>query len=290
MVANQRLLNIVELIETNLAEPLSVEELANAVGWSRWQLQRTFRSKFDYSISTYYRKRRISHAAIALISTPCSILEIALSCGFENQQSFSRAFAQSFGLAPGKYRTRRTLQDLFPKLDPSLFSYLNGEIDMEPEIKIHPGKTLWGLNTTFNAPGSPHPNNMEKLPALWMEFQTKLGDLEQTPAACWGVVDCSTANDDLENLTYWASFENDEAKAYEGLQRLDIPEQTYACFIHKGPVHTIGDTLTAIFRDWLPNSEYCHTGGPELELYDERFAFDHPDSVLEYWVPVRKVS
>ena len=64
MVANQRLLNIVELTENNMAEPLSVEELASAVGWSRWQLQRTFQARFGYSISTYYRKRRLSNAAI----------------------------------------------------------------------------------------------------------------------------------------------------------------------------------------------------------------------------------
>jgi len=290
MVANQRLLDIMELIETNLSEPLSVEELANAVGWSRWQLQRTFQTRFGYSISTYYRNRRLSNAASALLSTQCPILEIALSHGFDNQQSFSKAFNQLFSVAPGQYRSRNERLNLFPKLDSTLYSYTKGEIEMEPVITTHPGKTLWGLTTTFNAPGSPQPNNMERLPALWMQFQNSLGNLEQTPAVYWGVIDSTTANDQLEGMTYWASFEDEQNQAHEGLQRLDVPEQTYACFIHKGPIYTIGDTLTAIFRDWLPNSEYCHTGGPELELYDERFAFDHPDSVMEYWVPVRKVS
>ena len=288
MTAQQRLVKVIDLIEDHLSESLYVDQLAESVNWSRWQLQRTFQTRFGYSVAQYYRHRRLSAAAICLIQTEQQILDIALTFGFDNQQSFSRAFNQYFGLAPKRYRLRGELIGLFPRLDPTLLVHSYGDTLMEPTIVTHAAKTLWGMNTRFNAPGSSTPNNMQVLPDLWRRFQIQLEQQQIQKQVFWGVVDSSTANDQLEGLTYWTAFESEKALSCKGMERLDVPEQTYACFIHRGPISEIERTLSAIFRDWLPNSEYRHTGGPELELYDERFAFEHPDSVLEYWVPVEK--
>lgn len=288
MNAQQRLVKVVDLIEDHLSESLYVDQLADSISWSRWQLQRTFQTRFGYSVAQYYRHRRLTASAITLIQTEQQILDIALTFGFDNQQSFSRAFSQYFGLAPKRYRLRGELIGLFPRLDPTLFVHTYGDNIMEPVIATHAAKTLWGMSTRFNAPGSPAPNNMQVLPALWRKFQTQIDQQQIKQQVFWGVVDCSTANDQLEELTYWTAFESETARPGKEMKRLDVPQQTYACFIHRGPISEIERTLTAIFRDWLPNSEYRHTGGPELELYDERFAFEHPDSILEYWVPIEK--
>ena len=42
MNAQQRLVKVIDLIEDHLSESLYVDQLAESVNWSRWQLQRTF--------------------------------------------------------------------------------------------------------------------------------------------------------------------------------------------------------------------------------------------------------
>jgi AraC family transcriptional regulator len=47
---------------------------------------------------------RVDRAAAALISSPASILEIALECGFESHEAFCRAFRRRFRMSPSAYR------------------------------------------------------------------------------------------------------------------------------------------------------------------------------------------
>ncbi|WP_027857122.1 AraC family transcriptional regulator [Marinobacterium jannaschii] len=285
-----RLEKVIASIETCLERPLSVTELAQQVHWSRWQVQRTFLACFGYSLGYYSRCRRLSIAAAALVDTERAILDIAVAAGFETQQSFSRAFSQQFGLSPNRYRLRGQICDLFPRLDPGVALSRDGEFKMEPKIISHQAKQLCGLDTRFNAFGSPDPDAMELLPRLWQQMQAEVKKQNIAATVYWGVVDSSTANDQLQGMTYMAGFEVKPGKSCANLKRFEIPAQTYACYTHQGPLSRIGETIEAIFRDWLPASEYRHTGGPELELYDERFAFEHPDSILEYWVPVEKIA
>ena len=284
-----RLEKVITSIETCLERPLSVTELAQQVYWSRWQVQRTFLACFGYSLGYYSRCRRLSIAAAALVDTERAILDIALAAGFETQQSFSRAFSQQFGLSPNRYRARGLIYDLFPRLDPEIALSRDGESKMEPKIVTHPAKQLCGLDTRFNAFGSPEPDAMELLPRLWQQMHAEVKQQKIAARVFWGMVDSSTANDQLQGMTYMAGFEVQPGRNFENLTQVEIPAQTYACFTHQGPLSRIDETIEAIFRDWLPASDYRHTGGPELELYDERFAFEHPDSILEYWVPVEKI-
>jgi len=284
-----RLEKVIASIETCLERPQSVSDLADQVHWSRWQVQRTFLACFGYSLGHYSRCRRLSIAAASLVDTDRAILDIAITAGFETQQSFSRAFSQQFGLSPNRYRTRGELRDLFPRLDPNVALSRDGGVMMEPKIVSHQAKLLCGLDTRFNAFGSPDPDAMELLPRLWQQMHAEIKKQDINARVFWGVVDSSTANDQLQGMTYVAGFEATPGKSCENLKQFEIPAQTYACFTHQGPLSRIGETIEAIFRQWLPASDYRHTGGPELELYDERFAFEHPDSILEYWVPVEKI-
>ena len=58
-------------------------------------------------------------------------------------------------------------------------------------------------------------------------------------------------------------------------------------FTHRGPITEIGATVGYAYREWLPKSGYEHAGTCDVELYDERFCADGPDSEMEYWIPVK---
>jgi len=92
-------------IETNLCEELSLDQIANEVGFSKFYFHRTFQSEIGIPIYDYIRKRRLASAASLLLNTNISILDIAVNFNFESQEAFSRAFKSVYQLPPGRYRT-----------------------------------------------------------------------------------------------------------------------------------------------------------------------------------------
>lgn len=58
-VQNSKVLSIIELMEANLAEPLSLIEIADAVGLSRRQIERLFRQEMGRSPARYYLEIRL---------------------------------------------------------------------------------------------------------------------------------------------------------------------------------------------------------------------------------------
>lgn len=79
-------------IEANLREDLRVEEVAKAAGYSYYHLNRQFLSLLGETIGSYIKKRRLADGAKRLLYTDDKIIEIALNCGFESPEAFSRAF------------------------------------------------------------------------------------------------------------------------------------------------------------------------------------------------------
>ncbi|WP_306112951.1 MULTISPECIES: GlxA family transcriptional regulator [unclassified Roseovarius] len=101
---NPVILDSVKAMESNVAEPVGLEELAAAAGVSPRQLNRLFREKLGRSTMGYYRELRLDKAQSLLRNSPLSLTEIALATGFANSSHFSRAFTQHFGQPPSASR------------------------------------------------------------------------------------------------------------------------------------------------------------------------------------------
>lgn len=69
--------------------------------------------------------------------------------------------------------------------------------------------------------------------------------------------------------------------------RLTIPAQRYAVFTHSGHVSGIRKTTYTIWNQWLPEADVTHGGGPDFELYGERFDGNTGTGDVEIWIPVR---
>ncbi len=83
---------------------LSAKEMAEKSGYSLRHLQRIFLQETGIYIGEYIRRRRLSHAALLLRLSRRSFRDIALSVGFDCQQSMNRAFKKSTNLTPTQYR------------------------------------------------------------------------------------------------------------------------------------------------------------------------------------------
>ncbi|GAB2784061.1 GlxA family transcriptional regulator [Halomonas shantousis] len=100
-----KLLEIVALMESNLEEPIELDELASYVDVSRRQLERLFQKYLRCSPSRYYLKLRLVRARQLLKQTSLSIIEVASVCGFVSTPHFSKCYREYFGVPPRDERS-----------------------------------------------------------------------------------------------------------------------------------------------------------------------------------------
>ncbi|WP_323120198.1 GlxA family transcriptional regulator [Burkholderia alba] len=98
------LIEVVRLMEANIEEPLSLEELARLVRLSQRHLQRMFKVYLNVSPTHYYLTLRLKRARDLLRTTDASIARVTTICGFHSPCHFSKAYRAQFGHAPSYER------------------------------------------------------------------------------------------------------------------------------------------------------------------------------------------
>lgn len=98
------LIEVVRLMEANIEEPLSLEELARLVRLSQRHLQRMFKIYLNVSPTHYYLTLRLKRARDLLRTTDASIARVTAVCGFHSPCHFSKAYRAQFGHAPSHER------------------------------------------------------------------------------------------------------------------------------------------------------------------------------------------
>ena len=101
---NTKLLALVELMESNLEQPIACETLSGLVNVSRRQMERLFRTHLHSSPAEYYLRLRLTKGRQLLQQSHLSILDIALACGFSSPSAFARAYRTVFGYPPSRDR------------------------------------------------------------------------------------------------------------------------------------------------------------------------------------------
>src|SRR5690242_17858704 len=90
----------------HLDEDLSLAALAAHAGLSPFHLHRVFTNAAGETPKQFTLRLRLGRAAAMLLTTDESVLNVALSCGFQSHEAFCRAFRRRFRMAPSAYRER----------------------------------------------------------------------------------------------------------------------------------------------------------------------------------------
>ncbi len=101
---NAAVLDAVAAMESHVADPLTLTDLADFANVSGRQLMRLFKSKLGQSVMGYYRELRLDKAQNLMRNSALPLTEIALATGFANSSHFSRSYAARFGAPPSTFR------------------------------------------------------------------------------------------------------------------------------------------------------------------------------------------
>lgn len=110
---NKDLLNIPDYIcylqrymESNFVKRLTLDELADFAGLSKYHLEREFKRYVGYSVNAYLIELRFSRACFLLSNTQLPIGQISDISGFSSYPGFIKLFKARMGITPKEYRIR----------------------------------------------------------------------------------------------------------------------------------------------------------------------------------------
>jgi AraC-like DNA-binding protein len=99
-----RLRRVEDYIDSHIDQSVRLADLAAAAGVSQMHFAAQFRASTGYRPHEYLLTRRIDCAKALMSSTGGSLLEIALSVGFQSQAHFSTVFKRFTGTSPALWR------------------------------------------------------------------------------------------------------------------------------------------------------------------------------------------
>jgi AraC family transcriptional regulator len=163
MTSLDRLIPTLVHIQTHLDDDLKLDRLARVAGITRSHFSRSFTATIGESPRAYVERLRLERAAVLLVMRAASVLEIALDCGFQGQETFTRAFSRRYGVAPGRWR------------------HASGSYRLAVDVnEDRPGSLAEEL-----LEGSLSPTTIRTLRSLPVLFRRHVGPYDQVPPTSW---------------------------------------------------------------------------------------------------------
>lgn len=273
-----------DYIEDNLTEKIDIAEAAKKACCSSFNFQRMFSFMADVSLADYIRRRRLSMAAMELLSTEEKVIDVAMKYGYESPVSFARAFSSVHGVNPSDIRKPGIKIKAYPRI--SFEITIKGVEAMNYRIETFGEFRLVGYKERMSMDNG---ENFRRIPQFWNETY-QLGKCEKMMQyndnknlCCMGVC----ANADEKGFDYYIATGSDK-EIPEDMAELIVSESTYVIFEAIGKIpEGLQKVWKRIFTEWFPTSGYELVDGPQMEWYSEGDM--HSDEYYsEIWIPVRK--
>ena len=128
---------VIDYVGSHLHEVLLLDLIAGQVNLSQRQLHRIMRSFLDESLSAYVARQRMERAAMYMQMEELSLAAVAGMVGYDNAQSFSKAFKKQTGRSPKAYvEELRSRLEGFVENRSGKYSALHAEIVEEGDIDL----------------------------------------------------------------------------------------------------------------------------------------------------------
>lgn len=271
----RRFEQVFDFIEQHLDSALTVEQLSEVACFSRFHFHRQFSQFCGVSVSRYITLMRLKRASYRLVQqSPDKIIDIALDAGFENPESFSRAFKHTFGLTPSEFRKAPVWMDWHKHFQ---FPGMETQKRMEKmDVKIIEVEPIPVAVLEHHG----DPMRVSNSVATFIEWRKASGLSDYTTQGTYGV----PYNDPLVTPGEEFRFDicgelNPQAQGKvpansQGVISKTLPGGRCAVVRHVGSYDRISETVYNLYRQWLPQS------GEELRDFPVYFRYLQLDQEL----------
>lgn len=107
--SNRQVQNILDYIAVHYREPISLQQIAEEVGLSRFRVAHLVKEVTGKTVIQHVKRMRVQTAQELLLNTDRSYVDIAYELGFSDQSYFIKQFRELTGTTPARYRRRRSV-------------------------------------------------------------------------------------------------------------------------------------------------------------------------------------
>ena len=104
MFSNDLVCNILEYIEDNINDKISISDIVSKFFYNRFYVMKLFKREIGVSINTYINYLRIYNSTKLIKYGNYSVRRIGMMCGFFSIEYFSETFKKVMGVSPLKYK------------------------------------------------------------------------------------------------------------------------------------------------------------------------------------------
>jgi AraC family transcriptional regulator len=285
-----QLIKTIQYIEENIQQDVTLDNLAEHVGLSKFHFARMFCALTGQSPMSYVRKRKITEAAKKIQSEDCRLIDVAFEFQFSSHEAFTRAFKKHFNVPPNDYKNSADLlvSKFQERLNQDFLTHIRQGAVMKPKIMdIEP---ISVIGTVGNIEAVEHEGSGAKVMDIWKELNEK-DEPSSNSKRSLGIWRLLEGDLHTGSFIYMAARDAQSSDTIsEGLELYEIPGRTYAVFTHKGDVWDLPKTAQYIWGTWFPKSEYEYAGSPDFECYEHsRFDVKSMKGEVDLYIAVKKL-
>ena len=265
----------IDYILAHLEEPISIEDVANQLSFSKYYFCRMFKEETGEGVYSFIKRLKVEQSAIDLkLQKDKRITDIGLDYGY-SASNYSSLFKEHYQLSPNDYRKSLEGSTISNPFYPQKQEVLDTFEDYQTKVEL------------------------KELNDLYVIYERMLGNYAELKSSWSALVEENAYYDDTTVMI--EKFYNDPAVAIDGHSICDlcftlneeikekntmvITGGTYAIYPYKGQIEDIFRVMQGFFRIWLPESSYQMREKYGLTIY-RKIDWENDYVQLDMCIPV----
>lgn len=290
-----RINRVIDYIETNICQNLSLEEVATVANFSPYHFHRIFRFMVGEPLNQFITRLRMERAATLLLSyRHRSVTEIMYDCGMNDSSSFARLFKKHMKMSPSAWRKQynskigqinsnfqQQMSNVRQTLKKSSCYISSDIINQKWSMKMKKENELTAKVTVKEIPEmtvayvryiGPYAENEDLFKGLFekiFKWAGSRGLLNFPETKCLSVYHDDpdiTSKEKLRTSVCLTVPEDTEVSGEVG--KMKIPGGKYAFTNFRIDNTQFGQAWNMVCKEWLPDSGYVPDDRPVFELYN----------------------
>ena len=265
----------IDYILAHLEEPISIEDVANQLSFSKYYFCRMFKEETGEGVYSFIKRLKVEQSAIDLkLQKDKRIADIGLDYGY-SASNYSSLFKEHYQLSPNDYRKSLEGSTISNPFYPQKQEVLDTFEDYQKKVEL------------------------KELNDLYVIYERMLSNYAELKSSWSALVEENAYYDDTTVMI--EKFYNDPAVAIDGHSICDlcftlneeikekntmvITGVTYAIYPYKGQIEDIFRVMQGFFRIWLPESSYQMREKYGLTIY-RKIDWENDYVQLDMCIPV----
>ena len=272
----------IAFIESNWTIDIQLKDIAAQANISPYHFHRVFKSLTGDTTKEFLTRLRLEKAALKLKHSQNDIGQIAFDCGYQNHETFTRAFKDYFGLSPLEYRNSIAELTVNKQIEYGKANINLNTLNVQgPIIKTIPDLHLAYIRHTgsYNKVGS----SFQKL-MFWAATHLVL----KLKPITIGIVHDNPDLTEEQNIRFDACvLLSKEIKPNGEIGYKKIEGGKFAVFTYKGAYEGFYPVYDYIYNVCLFDNKFDLADKPALEWYIKSPPFYKPENfVTDFYVPI----